>query len=102
MHFQVFLEKPLTCTWLVLRLFKKKPLDLGVDALSQGVKVEQATTSAQQDPTLKEIYSAKGTIRGKRRGVRAKLEVFTQQGQLLQDPVMAKLLEVRPGINGIH
>eukprot|EP00045_Choanoeca_perplexa_P015027 m.181338 g.181338 ORF g.181338 m.181338 type:complete len:603 (+) comp16870_c0_seq9:129-1937(+) len=78
------------------RTIERTPLDIASMHLTTGVGLAsspQVQRTATKDPSLLDIKSAAGTVRGKRRGVRSKLQVFSDRGQLLQDPLLAALYE---------
>eukprot|EP00049_Salpingoeca_infusionum_P014531 m.274297 g.274297 ORF g.274297 m.274297 type:complete len:628 (+) comp15686_c1_seq22:513-2396(+) len=73
---------------------KHRPaLDLGAP-LSKGVGVHQSVgVPLEADHVLESIKGMAGTIRGKRHGVRAKLEVLSHRGAVLQDEHLLRVYE---------
>ncbi|EGD76880.1 hypothetical protein PTSG_08227 [Salpingoeca rosetta] len=76
---------------------RQKPTRVEVltgNQVSRGAFVRQDTgTPMEADEVLRSIRSTTGTIRGKRHGVRAKLEVLTHRGVALQDDELSRIYE---------
>lgn len=76
----------------------RRPIDIGVAALTGGVRIATLDAAESgQEPEVHDrrvIVSGKGTIRGKKHGVRKKLEVITAVGKYAkEDELLLRLYE---------